>query len=56
MTLLPILTPNAALALLGLPRYVLGAFPLFLIVGRLLSRSRLALYFCSSSAAAWVWG
>ena len=45
VTLLPILTPNAALALLGLPRYVLGAFPLFLIVGRLLSRSRLALYF-----------
>ncbi len=43
--LLPILTPNAALPLMSLPRFILGVFPLFLVLGYLLSRSRLALYF-----------
>jgi hypothetical protein len=44
LTLLPILTPSPYVPLMGLPRYALGAFPLFLILGYLLSRSRLALY------------
>jgi hypothetical protein len=44
VTLLPVLTPNPMVPLMGLPRYALGAFPLFLILGYLLSYSRLALY------------
>ena len=44
VTLLPVLTPNPEIPLMGLPRYALGAFPLFLILGYLLSHSRLALY------------
>jgi hypothetical protein len=44
VTLLPVLTPNPGVPLMGLPRYALGAFPLFLILGYLLSHSRLALY------------
>ena len=44
LTLLPVLTPSPWVPLMGLPRYALGAFPLFLILGYLLSRSRLALY------------
>jgi hypothetical protein len=44
VTLLPILTPSPVVPLMGLPRYMLGAFPLFLILGYLLSRSRPALY------------
>jgi hypothetical protein len=44
VTLLPVLTPNPAVPLMGLPRYALGAFPLFLILGHLLSRSRPTLY------------
>ena len=44
VTLLPVLTPNPDIPLMGLPRYALGAFPLFLILGYLLSHSRLALY------------
>jgi hypothetical protein len=44
LTLLPVLTPSPWVPLMGLPRYALGAFPLFLILGHLLSRSRLALY------------
>ena len=44
VTLLPVLTPSPFVPLMGLPRYALGAFPLFLVLGYLLSRSRLALY------------
>jgi Mannosyltransferase (PIG-V) len=44
VTLLPVLTPNPIVPLMGLPRYALGAFPLFLILGYLFSHSRLALY------------
>jgi hypothetical protein len=44
VTLLPVLTPNPDIPLMGLPRYALGAFPLFLILGYLLSHTRLALY------------
>jgi mannosyltransferase PIG-V len=40
VTLLPVLTPAPSIPLMGLPRYMLGAFPLFLILGYLLSRSR----------------
>ena len=43
ITLLPILTPSPVIPLMGLSRYMLGAFPLFLILGYLLSRSKLAL-------------
>ena len=43
--LLHLLTPNAGLPLLGLPRFVLVIFPLFLVLGYLLSRSRPLLYF-----------
>jgi hypothetical protein len=41
--LLHILTPSPLIPLLGLPRFVLEAFPLFLAMGLLLSRSKLAL-------------
>jgi hypothetical protein len=41
--LLHILTPSPLIPLLGLPRFVLEAFPLFLALGLLLARSRLAL-------------
>lgn len=44
VTLLPILTPSPLVPLMGLPRYMLGAFSLFLLLGYLLSRSKLALY------------
>ncbi len=44
ITLLPVLTPSPWVPLMGLPRYALGAFPLFLILGYLLSKSRVALY------------
>jgi hypothetical protein len=44
VTLLPVLTPSPWVPLMGLPRYALGAFPLFIILGYMLSRSRLALY------------
>jgi hypothetical protein len=43
ITLLPVLTPSPLIPLMGFPRYMLGAFPLFLVLGYLLSRSRLAL-------------
>ena len=46
VTLLPVLMPSPLITLLGFPRYVLGAFPLFLILGYLLSRSRFALFLC----------
>ena len=41
--LLPILTPSPLFPLMSLPRFVLGVFPLFLVLGYLLSRSRPAL-------------
>lgn len=41
--LLPILTPSLLFPLMSLPRFVLGVFPLFLVLGYLLSRSRPAL-------------
>jgi mannosyltransferase PIG-V len=44
VTLLPVLTPSPWAPLMGLPRYALGAFPLFIILGYLLSLSRIALY------------
>src|SRR5215217_2301150 len=44
VTLLPVLTPTEAFPLVSLPRYMLSAFPLFLVLGYLLSRSRPALY------------
>jgi hypothetical protein len=44
ITLLPVLTPAPSIPLMGLPRYMLGAFPLFLILGYLLSRSRPGIY------------
>ncbi|MEW6635177.1 MAG: glycosyltransferase family 39 protein [Actinomycetota bacterium] len=37
---LPVLTPSPNFPLMSLPRFVLGAFPLFLVLGYLLSRSR----------------
>ena len=43
-TLLPVLTPAPLFPLMSLPRFMLGAFPLFLVLGYLLSRSRPALY------------
>jgi hypothetical protein len=38
--LLPILTPAPSFPLMSLPRFLLGAFPIFLVLGYLLSRSR----------------
>ncbi len=52
LTLLPVLTPSPWVPLMGLPRYALGAFPLFLILGYLLSRSRPALYLWLFSSVA----
>ena len=43
LVLLPVLTPTPEFPLMSLPRFVLGAFPVFLVLGYLLSRSRLAL-------------
>ncbi len=40
LVLLPILTPSPRFPLMSLPRFVLGAFPVFLVLGYLLSRSR----------------
>src|SRR5215213_2969952 len=44
VTLPAILTPAAGLPLMSLPRFLLGAFPLFFVLGYLLSYSRVALY------------
>jgi hypothetical protein len=44
VTLLPVLTPNPAIPLTSQPRFMLGAFPLFLILSYVLSYSRFALY------------
>jgi hypothetical protein len=43
VVLLPVLTPAPSFPLMSLPRFMLGAFPVFLALGYLLSRSRLAL-------------
>jgi hypothetical protein len=43
-TLLPVLTPAPLFPLMSLPRFMLGAFPLFLVLGYLLSRSGPALF------------
>jgi len=43
VVLLPVLTPAPSFPLMSLPRFVLGAFPIFLVLGYLLSRSRPAL-------------
>ncbi len=40
IVLLPVLTPSPSFPLMSLPRFVLGAFPVFLVLGYLLSRSR----------------
>ena len=40
LVLLPVLTPSPRFPLMSLPRFVLGAFPVFLVLGFLLSRSR----------------
>jgi hypothetical protein len=44
VTLLPVLTPNPDIPLASQPRFMLGAFPLFLILGYVLSYSRFATY------------
>ncbi len=43
IVLLPVLTPAPRFPLMSMPRFVLGAFPVFLVLGYLLSRSRPAL-------------
>lgn len=43
LVLLSVLTPAPEFPLMGLPRFVLGAFPVFLVLGYLLSRSRMAM-------------
>ena len=40
---LPILTPSPIFPLMSLPRFMLGAFPLFLVLGYVLARNRTAL-------------
>ena len=43
LVLLPVLTPAPSFPLMSLPRFVLGAFPIFLVLGYLLSHSRMVL-------------
>ena len=43
ITLVPVLSPSPSFPLLGFPRYLLAAFPLFIALGYLLSRSRTVL-------------
>jgi hypothetical protein len=56
LVLLPVLTPAPSFPLMSLPRFVLGAFPIFLVLGYLLSRSRtvliLWLFFSAGSGVA----
>jgi hypothetical protein len=42
-TLLPVLAPSPEFPLMSMPRFVLGAFPIFLVLGFILSRSKPAL-------------
>ena len=53
LVLQPILAPSSYVPLMSMPRFVLAAFPVFLIAGFLLSRTRygLAVYLIASSAA-----
>ncbi len=44
MVLLPVLTPAPRFPLMSMPRFVLGAFPIFLVLGYLLSRARPVLF------------
>jgi hypothetical protein len=43
IVLLPVLTPAPSFPLMSLPRFLLGAFPIFLVLGYLLSKNRTAL-------------
>ena len=43
LVLLPVLMPSPSFPLMSQPRFVLGAFPVFLVLGYLLSRSRTVL-------------
>jgi hypothetical protein len=43
VVLLPVLTPAPSFPLMSLPRFVLGGFPIFLVLGYLLSHSRTVL-------------
>lgn len=43
ITLLPVLTPTPSFPLMSMPRFVLGAFPVFLVIGYLLARRKNAL-------------
>lgn len=43
LVLLPVFTPSVTFPLMSQPRFMLGAFPMFLVLGYLLSRSRVAL-------------
>ena len=40
VVLLPVLTPAPSFPLMSLPRFMLAAFPVFLVLGYLLSRVR----------------
>ncbi len=40
ITILPILTPSPSFPLMSMPRFALGTFPIFLVLGLLLSRSK----------------
>jgi hypothetical protein len=40
IVLLPVLTPAPRFPLMSMPRFVLGTFPVFLVLGYLLSRGR----------------
>jgi hypothetical protein len=46
VTLLPVLTPTPSFPLMSMPRFVLGSFPIFLVLGFVLSRNKPAL---------WIW-
>ncbi|HJQ27924.1 MAG TPA: hypothetical protein VJ827_01170, partial [Rubrobacter sp.] len=46
IVMLPVLTPAPDFPLMSLPRFMLGAFPVFVALGYLLARSRLALILC----------
>ncbi len=43
IVVLPVLTPAPSFPLMSLPRFLLSAFPIFLVLGYLLSRNRFAL-------------
>ncbi len=46
VVLLPVLTPAPRFPLMSMPRFVLGAFPVFLVLGYLLARGRTVLALC----------